>query len=140
MRWIVLTILVVTVPYTYVNLKYRKPEKAFEPYADMKAQANVVRLLDAGYQRVKLRANRPFPELTPREITRGLAAMTERVGGGLPSELATTLVDAPRLPAAYRDLIAPGELSTLLPARVQFTALLESEAPFERAFFDWRGG
>ncbi|MCU0793143.1 MAG: hypothetical protein MUE42_09915 [Opitutaceae bacterium] len=54
LRWIVLTILVVIVPYTYVNLKFRKPNKAFEPYADMMAQANVNRLLDAGFRRVSL--------------------------------------------------------------------------------------
>lgn len=126
MRWVVLTILVVIVPYTYVNLKFRKPEKAFEPYADMKAQANVIRLLDAGYQRVTLRAVRPFPDLGLGEITRGPAATAETIPGGLPADLGTTLVEAPRLPAAYRDLLAPAEVSVLLPARVQFTALLDS--------------
>ena len=74
MRWIVLAILLFIVPYTYVTLEYRKPNKAFEPYADMKEQANVHRLLDAGYKRVSVRAERPFPALSPAEITRGPAA------------------------------------------------------------------
>lgn len=127
MRWIVAAILLFIVPYTYVNLKFRKPGKAFEPYADMKAEANVNRLLDAGYRRVAVRAERPFPALTPAEITRGPAAVAATMPGGLPAELAATLVDPPRLPGAYRDLIAPGESPVLLPARLQFTARLESD-------------
>jgi hypothetical protein len=127
MRWIVAAILLFIVPYTYVNLKFRKPGKAFEPYADMKAQANVNRLLEAGYRRVAVRAERPFPALTPAEITRGPAAVPAAVPGGLPADLAATLVDPPRLPAAYRDLLAPGDSPVLLPARLQFTARLESD-------------
>lgn len=127
MRWIVAAILMFIVPYTYVNLKFRKPGKAFEPYADMKAQANVNRLLDAGYRRVDVPAERPFPALTPGEITRGQAANPTPAPGGLPPALADTLLEPPRLPAAYRDLIAPAESNTLRPAKLQFTAHLASD-------------
>lgn len=127
MRWIVAAILLFIVPYTYVNLKFRKPGKAFEPYADMKAQANVTRLLDAGYRRVDVPAERPFPALTPAEITHGPSASPAGAPGGLPSALAHTLVESPRLPAAYRDLVAPAESNALLPAKLQFTARLASD-------------
>lgn len=127
MRWIVAAILLFIVPYTYVNLKFRKPGKAFEPYADMKTQASVNRLLEAGYRRVTVRAERPFPALMPSEITRGPAAMPGTIPGGLPATLSATLIDKPRLPATYRDLIAPSESPMLLPARLQFTARLASD-------------
>ena len=127
MRWIVASILLFIVPYTYVNLKFRKPNKAFEPYADMKAQANVNRLLDAGYKRVSVRAERPFPALSPAEITHGPSAVLAPAPGGLPEALGKTLVEPPRLPAGYRELLAPAEFSTLMPARLQFTATLDND-------------
>jgi len=127
MRWIVATIVLFIVPYTYVNLKFRKPGKAFEPYADMKAQANVNRLLDAGYRRLDVPAERPFPALSPAEITHGPAAKPAAAPGGLPANLAKTLIDPPRLPTAYRDLVAPAESNSLLPAKLQFTARLASD-------------
>ena len=127
MRWIVAAILLFIVPYTYLNLKFRKPGKAFEPYADMKAEANVNRLLNAGYRRLDVRAERPFPALAPTEITRGPAADPAAAPGGLPAPLAETLLETPRLPAAYHSLIAPAEGNTLLPCRLQFTARLESD-------------
>ncbi len=129
MRWIVASILLFIVPYTYVNLKFRKPDKAFEPYEDMKKQANVKRLLDAGYTRVTVRAERPYPALPAKEILIGNAtvASVAPAPGGLPSPLDKTLVDAPRLPATYRDLVAPSEFGGTQPARIQFTALIEGD-------------
>jgi hypothetical protein len=129
MRWIVASILLFIVPYTYVNLKFRKPNKAFEPYADMKAQANVKRLLDAGYTRVAIRAERPHPPLSARQLLpeAGLLAVVESAPGGLPPPLDTTLVEAPRLPAGYADLLAPAELAATAAARLQFTAHIESD-------------
>ncbi len=129
MRWIVASILLFIVPYTYVNLKFRKPNKAFEPYADMKEQANVKRLLDAGYTRVAVRAERPFPALSAQQV---LADASTKAGvtpapGGLPSPLDKTLVEPPRLPAAYANLIAPEALNIREPARLQFTARLDSD-------------
>lgn len=127
MRWIVLVIVLCIGPYTYVNLKYRKENKVFEPYADMKEQANVKRLLEADYSRVTVRAERPFPALAPSEITRGPAAQLAPAPGGLPDPLGQTLVEIPRLPLGYRDLIAPAEVSSLMPVRIQFTAQIETD-------------
>lgn len=127
MRWVVASIIIFLVPYTYITFKYRKPEKPFEPYADMKAQANVKRLVEAGYVRSSLRAERPFPALAAKDITRGSAAQANPLAGGLPDPLGKTLVEMPRLPASYHDLLAPAEITALLPTRVQFTAKLESD-------------
>ena len=54
-----LAILAVVVPYTWLTLAYRKPGPAFQPYEDLRRQANVKRLLAAGYQRISLTAQRP---------------------------------------------------------------------------------
>lgn len=127
MRWVVASIVLFLVPYTYITIQYRKPEKPFEPYADMKEKANIHRLQDAGYDRTTVRAERPFPALTPGEITRGTPASPAPAPGGLPDPLGQTLVEIPRLPAGYRDLVTAAELGALLPTRIQFTARLESD-------------
>lgn len=127
MRWIVASIILFLVPYTYVTFQYRKPNKPFEPYADMKEEANVNRLLAEGYRRASVRAERPYPALAPGEITRGMAARPAPAPGGLPDPLGKTLVEAPRLPAGYRDLVAGAELGALLPARIQFTVQLDND-------------
>jgi hypothetical protein len=129
LRWIVATILLFIVPYTYVNLKFRKPTPAFEPYADMKEQANVKRLLDAGYTRVSIAAERPHPALPAERLLSagGLRAVVSTAPGGLPRPLDTTLVELPRLPAGYADLVAPAELAAHESARLQFTARVEGD-------------
>ncbi len=129
MRWIVASILLFIVPYTYVNLKFRKPNPAFEPYADMKEQANVKRLLDAGYTRVIVRAERPHPPLRREQILdQALSGAATTPGpAGLPKPLDTTLVEPPRLPAAYGDVLMPAELPAGISARLQFTARLEND-------------
>lgn len=129
MRWIVASILLFVVPYTYVNLKFRKPNKAFEPYADMKEQANVKRLLDAGFARASVRAERPYPALSSQELLpEGTQpAAVSAVAGGLPPPLDSTLVERPRLPAAYANLVTPSELAAHDAARMQFTARLEDD-------------
>ena len=129
MRWIVASILLFVVPYTYVNLKFRKPNKAFEPYADMKEQANVKRLLDAGFTRASVRAERPYPALSAQQLLPEGAqrAAVSTVAGGLPPPLDSTLVEPPRLPAAYANLITASELSAHDAARMQFNARLEGD-------------
>jgi hypothetical protein len=127
LRWVVATILLFIVPYTFLTLKYRKPGRAFEPYADLKAQANVKRLLDAGYVRVSLHAERPFPPLRAAAIAPGTLARTEPAPAGLPDALNHTLVETPSLPLAYRDLLTPAELTHTEPARLQFTASFSDE-------------
>lgn len=93
MKWIALAILVVIVPYTAIRWHYRKPNRAFEPYADMKNQANTMRLLSAGFQRITLDADRPADPLRQTD-----SAPISAAPGGLPEILATTLVEAPDLP------------------------------------------
>jgi hypothetical protein len=127
LRWIVVTILVFIVPYTFITLRYRKAGKAFEPYADMKEQANVHRLLDAGYRRFSLSAERPAVPYAAATLTGGKPATATLTAGGLPEPLGATLVEVPRLPGAYRDLVAPAEINQLLPAKIQFVCKLESD-------------
>ncbi len=127
MRWIVASVVLFVLPYTYIRFHYSKPGKAFEPYADFKEQANVHRLNDAGYRRVTVRAERPFPALSTGEITRGTPANPAPAPGGLPDPLGKTLVEAPLLPAGYRDLVTAAELGALLPTRIQFVARLDSD-------------
>lgn len=123
MRWILASILLFIVPYTYINLKFRKAGPAFEPYADMQAQANVKRLLEAGYTRVTVRAERPFPALPRVAIIQNAPLATfVPAPGGLPSPLGQILVETPRLPETYRDLVAPAEFTTADAPRLQFTA------------------
>src|SRR5262245_25725972 len=54
MKWVVVAILLLIVPYTIITLKYRKAGPAYEPYEDLKNRANVSRLLAAGYQRIPI--------------------------------------------------------------------------------------
>ncbi len=108
MKWIVLAILLVIVPYTFLTLHYRKPGKPFEPYADMKDRANTMRLLNAGYQRIELPAERPADRMTPIA-----SAAIAPAGGGLPPALKSTLVAAPLLPSEITNVAAPPDVSAL---------------------------
>ena len=119
MRWIVLAILLVIVPYTYVNLKFRKPNKAFEPYADMKSQANVGRLLDAGFRRVTLPVGDNASAFVTAQAAVPAAALAP-APAGLPVELGEVLVEVPRLPLAYRDVSAPATHTAAVPLRLSF--------------------
>src|SRR5215213_7515076 len=87
MKWIVLAIVVVIVPYTYLTLRYRRPEKAFQPYADLKDRANTRRLLSSGFQRITLHAQRPA------DPVRSVFNATITPGaGGLPDVLRSSLI------------------------------------------------
>lgn len=119
MKWIVLTIIVVLVPYTFLTLYYRKPGPAYRPYQDAQERANVVRLLSAGYQRITVAAQRPAD--SPRAAT---AAPTTAVLGGLPSELVATLVQKPLLPPEIHAVTAAPSVSALQPYAIQFTCTL----------------
>ncbi|MEO5960905.1 MAG: hypothetical protein ABIZ49_05755 [Opitutaceae bacterium] len=101
MKWIVLAIVVVIVPYTYLTLRYRKPGPAFRPYEDMQKRANVARLLSAGYQRIPLPAQRPTDPTLPI-VSASIATVT----GGLPAELRSTLVQMPLLPRSITQVAA----------------------------------
>jgi hypothetical protein len=92
MKWIVLSIVLFIPIYTYLTLHFRKKGPMFNPYQDMRDQADVVRLLKAGYQRVTVDASRPAEE----SIMAG--DPTTRAQGGLPAELKSTLIESPLLP------------------------------------------
>ena len=109
MKWIFVAILLVIVPYTFIRLRYQKPNPAFEPYADMKNQANTLRLLSAGYQRITLEADRPVE--APRLNTP--AAPTSAALPGLPSALAETLIDQPFLPREVVSVTAAAAANSL---------------------------
>ncbi|MCX6955601.1 MAG: hypothetical protein NTV51_25935 [Verrucomicrobia bacterium] len=119
MKWIVLAILVVIVPYTYLTLHYRKPGPAYRPYQDAQERANVVRLLSAGYKRVTLAAQRPADP-----VKGFVTAPTAAAPGGLPAELVSTLVEKPLLPADIIAVSAAPSTGANDPYTVQFTCTL----------------
>src|SRR4030095_13974161 len=95
MKWIVVAIIAVVVPYTFLTLWYRKPGPAFQPYEDMKSRANVSRLLAAGYQRIFLPAQQPAATAARIE-----SATVAAAPGGLPAGLRGVPVSPPPPPAA----------------------------------------
>jgi hypothetical protein len=119
MKWIVVAIVAVIVPYTFLTLHYRKPGPAFRPYQDMKDRANVLRLLSAGYQRITLTAQRPADPLRFAAV-----APTTVAPGGVPASLRSTLVEQPLLPNEILGVSATPSTSALLAYPVQFTCTL----------------
>jgi hypothetical protein len=122
MKWIVLAILLLIVPYTFLTLRYRKPGPAFQPYEDMKNRANVARLLSAGYQRIPLPAQRPVG----RTGTTGGAAV-RNAAGGLPADLRDTLVAPLLLPTEILSVTAAPTASTLMPYAIELTCTLPDD-------------
>jgi len=122
MKWIVVAILLMAVPYTIVTLRYRKEGPAFQPYEDMKNRANVSRLLSAGYQRVTIPAQRP----AGRTGTPG-GAMSQTAPGGLPEELRATLVETPRLPVEIIAVQAAATAGSLSPYAIELTCSLPDD-------------
>ena len=122
MKWIVLAIVVVIVPYTYLTLRYRKPEKAFQPYADLKDRANTIRLLSAGFQRINLAAQRPADPVSAL-----IAAPVSSAAGGLPLGLRSSLVDEPLLPAEILSVAAAPNATAAEPYSIQFSCALPDD-------------
>jgi hypothetical protein len=122
MKWIIIAILAMIVPYTYLTLRYRKPGPAFRPYEDMKSRANVSRLLAAGYQRIALTAQRPADGA---RATGG--AEVSPSNGGIPAALRSTLVEAPLLPTEITSVTAATIATTLQPYLIQLTCTLPDD-------------
>lgn len=122
MKWVAVAIIACIVPYTIITLKYRKPNPAFQPYEDSKQRANVLRLLDAGYRRINVVAERPAD---PQYAIRAMSALaaTTPAPAGLTEGLATTLVEIPSLPDSFGSVSAPRETAALLPCPVVFTCV-----------------
>ncbi len=123
MKWVVLAIIACLIPYTWITLAYRKPGPSYQPYEDSKQRANTLRLLDAGFQRITVPAERPAdPQLLVTAMN-SLATVTE-APGGLADGLGTTLVEMPQLPQSISAVSAPHEATSLLPYPVVFTCTL----------------
>jgi len=119
MKWIVVAIIAVIVPYTYLTLHYRKPGKAFQPYVDLKERANTKRLVSSGFQRIALVAQRPSDPA--RSV---LNAPIAASAGGLPEALRTSLIDPPQLPAEILSVSAAPNATAGDPYSVQFSCSL----------------
>ena len=96
MKWIVVAMIVFIVPYTYLTLRFRKPE-SFQPYEDARERAHIAK---AGYSRISLSASRPADGRTEATFGIGPAA------GGMPADLAASLIDHPVLPEAIGAVMA----------------------------------
>jgi hypothetical protein len=92
MKWIVLSIIIFIPVYTFLTLHFRKKGPMFQPYQDMRDQADVIRLLRAGYQRVTVDASRPAESVQVEGDPASPAP------GGLPQDLKGTLIESPLLP------------------------------------------
>lgn len=119
MKWVVLTIIAVLVPYTWLTLHYRKPGHAFEPYHDLKNRANIGRLLAAGYQRIPVDATRPADA-----VRVSATAAIFPAPGGLPEELDRTLVDRPTLPVDFSRVHAADSISAREPYVIELACTL----------------
>lgn len=124
MKWIVVAIIAVIVPYTYLTLKYRQPGPTFEPYRDLKQQANLQRMRTAQIRRSPLQVEIPAEPARPLPGIHGPAATPAVSGGGLPEFLRAALIDVPTLPDSIGAVRAGGACSALLPYVVQFTCTL----------------
>jgi hypothetical protein len=122
MKWIILAIVAMIVPYTIITLVYRKPGPAFQPYEDMKNRANVKRLLDAGYQRLPIAAQRPADSALPKG-----GAVIAAAPGGLPEELRTTLVEPLLLPAEILSVTAAPALAAQQTYPIHLTCALPAD-------------
>lgn len=119
LKWVAIVILACIIPYTWITIRYRKPGPAFQPYEDSKNRANVMRLLDAGYQRVAVVALRPAdPAKTAPSGAKAEAAV---VPGGLPPRLSETLVEIPLMPDRVNSVTALRESAAGSAYRLQFT-------------------
>ena len=132
MKWVVLAIVLFIIPYTYLNIKYRKPGKAFEPYHDMKDQANTLRLLEAGFQRVNAQMERPVAAMRY-----GLTVPTQAQPGGIAGGLKETLISPPILPASVGAVQTPGIVNASMPYSLEFSCTLsdDKKAPLDAAVY-----
>lgn len=123
MKWVFVAIIACIVPYTWITVKYRKVVPAYQPYEDSKQRANVLRLLDAGYRRVTVDAERPADPQTLVRTMNSPADVTD-APAGLTEGLRATLVEIPELPLSFSSVTAPRETAALLPYPIVFTCVL----------------
>ena len=110
MKWISLAIILFMAGYTLVTLQYRKPNKAYEPYNDMKERGQTRNLLSAGYQRIPVRVDRPNnPERHESTV------VVKTIAGDIPHTLRESLFDQPVMADSYYQLNAGVHANTLMP-------------------------
>jgi hypothetical protein len=103
MKWIIVGILACIIPYTWLTLAYRKEGPAHQPYQDNKDRAQVLRLLESGFNRFDL----SIAVLVDPAAPIADAAPTEKLAGGLPPLLRDLLIDPPPMPSRIPRLAAP---------------------------------
>ena len=123
MKWVALAIIAFIVPYTYLELHYRKPGRPYRPYEDTRNRVNTARLLSAGYQRVTLNAERPA-DSGRLAIASSAPAVATASPGGVPAELGGALIDPPLLPVSIDSVTSPATASAAQPYAIQFTCTL----------------
>jgi len=111
MKWIALAVVLFVVPYTYLTLRFRKPE-SFQPYEDARERAHIAR---AGYSRISLSASRPADGQTQDRF--GIAPAP----GGIPADLQASLIDQPLLPVAIGAVAAGDSCSGGAGYPIRFT-------------------
>ncbi len=119
MKWIAVAIVIFIAGYTYVNLHYRKPGRAHEPYEDTKNRVVKARLETAGYVVVPIDFDRPAD--VQRTTISVAPAQPKTTAGGLPAEVASSFIDEPRLPLKFTKISAPSLTGSQLPIEFQFT-------------------
>jgi hypothetical protein len=113
MKWIALAILVFVVLYTYLNLHYRKPGPAYQPYQDSRQRAALEKV---GYQRITARVDRPADPKPVADTALILPAV-----GGLPADLLTTFPTPPLMPAEIGTVGAAPSLAAMETYQIQFS-------------------
>lgn len=108
MKWIVLAIILSIGLYTFLTLRYRRADRVFRPYQDLRDRANVHRLLEAGYQRIALDADLPADPLKLTSTAHATPATA-----GLPAGLRDTLVVKPQLPTEILSVSAAATASAM---------------------------
>lgn len=127
MKWIVVSIVLFIVVYTFITLHFRKPGPAYQPYKDSKERATVQRLEQAGYQRIAANISLTAdPQRSAASLGKARAT-AQTIAGGLPAELADTLIDKPSLPETFPSVVAPSEVVALMPYSFQFTCTLSDK-------------
>ncbi|MCC5023897.1 MAG: hypothetical protein J6386_14425 [Candidatus Synoicihabitans palmerolidicus] len=117
MKWVIIAIIACLVPYTWITLAFRKETPAYEPYQNSKDRAQVLRLLDAGFQRVELTLERlvePSPLLADSNATAPLP-------GGVPPLLRDVLLDQPPVSSNFSRIDAPASAWAGAPYIVNFS-------------------
>lgn len=116
MSWVAASIAVFIIGYTFISLEFRKANRPYEPYYDLKERGQTHTLLEAGYQRITLTVSVP----TGSGVSASAVAPTP-APAGVPPYLAKLLFDPPLLPATYANLQAASGTQGRLPYTIDFT-------------------